>query len=560
MIREISKCSVLFILALLYLQDACSCSLEKNGFLHLIADKYNPVIVNSGECHVIPGVIALSSYDDSYSYLKNIFAFISDEDKLFLSIAPETNCPTLVCCACNIYFSEPFEILLPGVEIEKVAGMVITDVKNYNQDSLTLLLALNSGSTEIVVAEIAARIIWNGGSPAIECVVKSSKQVGLKVNVPGQAIRGLAKMEKDSLVMVFGDKGLLRVLYYSDNDGQLNEQIKDVDSTDDLVCGGDSLVGSSDGTVYRIGNPQPIAQLGASLLTVNRTGAGGKDGFLAERVGEKWNVYSAGKMDVKYFRFFYSIRGLEAYIVDDTFNLYQAAVRDSSTKLHSDLPEIEDAINGGIYEFTGTKLLNSNFTLYDAEQNAEPPRVMLHQEDTVKSLVDLNGTDNYCECGTVALNRSRFSVTITSDSVFFNALCHKAVCPFECGEPQCQWTAGSCSTAVKWKLSDTVIITAGKDTLRILNGAKISAREKLPLPINGNNLHLILLRSVKSLQQGNFPSALSNDMSFYIYDLSGNRINTNRICAKLQSGVYVAELRQGSISLTKVFQVVKAVP
>lgn len=556
MIRDISKHSALFILALLYLQDARSCSLEKNGFLHLIADKRDPVIVNSGECHVIPGVIALSSYDDSYSNLKNIFAFISDENKLFLSIAPEIECPTCVCCACNIYFSEPFEIMLSGVEIEKVTGMVITDVENYNRDSLTLLLALNSGSTEIVVAEIAARIIWNGGSPAIECVVKSSKQISLKVNVPGQAIRGLAKMEKDSQFMVFGDKGLLREVYYSDIDGQLKEQILDVDSKDELVCGGDSLVGSYDGTVYRIGNPQPLVELKTPLLTVNRTGAGGKNGFLAERIGEEWDVYNAGEMNVKCFRFFYSARGMEAYIVDDSFNLYQVVVRDSDTRLYSDLPEIDNAINEGLYEFTGLKPLNVNFTLSDREANAEQPRVKLYQEDTVKSLVDLYGTSNYCECGTIALHKSQFSMIITSDSIFFNGFCHKAVCPFECDELQCQWAAGSCSTAVKWKVNDTVLISAGKDTLRIFNGAKISARDKLPLSRNSNNPHLTLLRLVRSLQRGNFPSALSNDMSFYVYDLTGNRISTNRISGKLQSGVYVAELRQGSVLVTKTFQVI----
>lgn len=554
MVRGISKCSVLFIAALLYLQDTCSCSLEKNGLLHLISGEYDPVIVDSGACHIIPGVIALRSYDEVLSNTKNIFAFINHENKLFLSIAPEPNCPTCVCCGCSIYFSKPFEILLPGVDIEKIAGMVITDVKDY-YDSLTLLLALNSGSTEVFIAEIGARIDSNGGLPAIECVVKSSKQISLKVNVPGQAIRGLAEMEKDSLVMVFGDKGLLRELYYSDIDGQLNELIRDVDSTDNLVCGGDSFVGSSDGTVYRIGNPQSVAQLGASLLTINKTGAGGKDGFLAERAGEKWNAYSAGEMNVNYFWFFDSTGGMEAYIVDDSFNLYQRAVRDSATRLHSDLPEIEEAINGELYEFPGTKLLNANFTLYDPERNAEQPRVMLRENDTVISLVDLNGTENYCECGTMALYKSQFSMTITSDSIFFNGNCIRSICSVECGVFQCQWNDGSCSTAVKWKLNDTLVIYTGKDTLRILNGIKLSARERLPLSRN-NNLYLTLLRSVKSLQHGTFPSVLSEDMAFCIYDLAGNRINTNHLSGKLQSGVYVASLRQGTVSMTKVFQVI----
>jgi hypothetical protein len=555
MVVRISKCSVLFIATLLYLQDVCSCSLEKNGLFHLITDLSESVVFDSGACHTIPGVIALRGDEDN-SRTKNIFAFISDENRLFLSVAPDPYCPTSVCRGCTILFSKPFEILLPGVDIAKVAGMVITDVKTY-PDSLTLLLALNSGPTEVFVAEIAVRISLNGGSSVIECAVRSSEQISLKVNVSGQSIRGLAKMEKDSSFMVFGDKGLLRELYYSDIDGKLNELIKDVDPTDDLVCGGDSLVGSSDGTVYRIGNPQPLVELGAPLLTVNRTGAGGKDGFLAERAGERWNVYSAGEMNVKYFRFFNSIRGMKAYIVDDTFNLYQVTVRDSATKLYSDLPEIEAAINGGMFEFTGTKSLNANFTLYDAEKNEEPPMVVLHQADTVKSLVNLNGTYNYCECGKIALNRSQFSMIISSDSIFFNGNCLQSICPVECGEFQCGWTAGSCSTAVKWKVNDTLVISTGKDTLRILNGAEISARERLPLPGNSNILYLTLLRSVKSLQRGAFPSGLSDDMSLCIYDLAGNRISTNRSYGKLQSGVYVAVLRQGNVSVEKVFHLIR---
>ena len=47
MVVRISKCSVLFIATLLYLQDVCSCSLEKNGLFHLITDLSESVVFDS---------------------------------------------------------------------------------------------------------------------------------------------------------------------------------------------------------------------------------------------------------------------------------------------------------------------------------------------------------------------------------------------------------------------------------------------------------------------------------------------------------------------------------
>ena len=46
---------------------------------------------------------------------------------------------------------------------------------------------------------------------------------------------------KDSSFMVFGDKDYYVNCITSDIDGKLNELIKDVDPTDDLVCGGTAL-------------------------------------------------------------------------------------------------------------------------------------------------------------------------------------------------------------------------------------------------------------------------------------------------------------------------------
>jgi|GEM_PF-6199834 len=489
-----------------------------------------------------------------------IIAVRTEEGALNLSLSSEGYCPTCVCCNCVQTFNASFPIALPSIDISAVLALSVIEMVPKNMDTVSIRLALLCSPLEIVVISLTVYPVNYTEDPwyRIDKVVRHT----VVPSVEEQSVIGMVS-EEPSEILLYGRRGLVRKVTLGE---QVAETNHDVDSADDIVCGGGGHVGSEDGTIYRVEDGAVLAQTGIMLRTVSDAGAGGDDGLFAERIGTQWKVYDAGDMSIRHLVFIKTSRGREAIVVDRDYGLHQVFVGDSVTKLVvKSPPELFSAFNDQPFMYEQLDTLHAVFEISDYEGNYEQPLLMLYSlpgNEPVK-ISDLSeGKYLGCVCGTKVLGQDSFSIDITPEGVRFNGPCLSTACPVLCGsEFACSYMPEICTTTVPWNIFDTVMVSVAGNHVRIVSGVSIGTeRHRVTADKKGALMAAEVDRICASIRNNSYSIHFSEGFSLDIYDSRGRRIDWGALNRRhfLPPGIYIVRLASGNAVQSRVISKVRS--
>ncbi len=268
-------------------------------------------------------------------------------------------------------------------------------------------------------------------------------------------------------------------------------------------------------------------------------GAGGDDGMVVERVGDRWNAYDAGDMSVRHVRFTEEWYGVEAHIVDEHYQMHHVTIHDSVTRLLVDSPpQLAGALEAGEFSYFGPDTLRAAFRLHDAENNHTQPTIALrtvHGDTNIAP--QLNGEYvERCEDYSKGLMHHKFDLILTPDSVIFTAECFVQTFAYICSET-CYPNSLDCRSSLKWTSGDTVLVAVDLDTLRIIHSNPSSARPEIYRNVSSSESSHVL----NGLKRGIVDR--SDLTRIEVFALDGRRIEVHEgDNAHLPGGTYVVRL------------------
>lgn len=489
-----------------------------------------------------------------------IIAVRTETGGLNLALSPGRDCPTCVCCNCLQTFYASFPVTLPDIDMSTVTALAVMEMVPKNIDTVSIRIALLCAQLEIAVVSISVYPIYYTEAPwyRIDNLVRHT----VVPSVPEQSIIGMVS-EEPSEILLYGRRGLVRTVTFGETVEETNH---DVDSADNIVCGGGGYVGSEDGTIYRLEDGVVVAQTGIMLRTVSDAGAGGDDGLFAEHIGTQWSVYDAGDMSIRHIVFIKTNRGREAVVVDRDYGLHQVFVGDSVTKLVvKSPPELSSSLNDQPFIYEQFDTLHAVFEISDYEGNYEQPRVMLYSSPGTEAvkISDLGeGMYRDCVCGAKVLGQNSFSIDVTPEGVRFNGPCVNTACPVLCpGELGCSYMAENCTTTVPWNIFDTLMVSVAASHVRIVSGVSIATeRHRVTADKKGALMAAEVDRICASIRNNGYFIHPSDGFSLDIYDSRGRRIDWGALNRRhsLPSGIYIVRLASGNAVQSRVISKVRS--
>ncbi|MBN1756716.1 MAG: hypothetical protein JW863_00265 [Chitinispirillaceae bacterium] len=307
---------------------------------------------------------------------------------------------------------------------------------------------------------------------------------------------------------------------------------------------GDEYIGSEDGTIYQIGNNQPVAETGKRLRSISASGAAAENSqFLEHRVDE-WNVFNAESLSVQYCSFINTAKGREALIIDDEYHLHQLFLYDTPTKLTVDtLSGLVSYINSDPYIFNENDTKTATFSLVDPENNTKWPTITVHSADTTFPF----------GCNAPVYGKS-FWMSFTSDSIKISAPTLILFCP----DPPCEYYEGPpCTSTVSWKISDTIYIESKNEELCIINGTPSSVEFTGIESITKPELKTIADNLISYIHNRRQPIIKNNSLNFSVYTIQGKKVPWNNHDHHLLSGTYILSLMYGKNQLSRRFSITR---
>ena len=523
LLTQITIVSLFFSLRVNAQNDTCFWNLS--GVTQSFGPDINVAVDDSSFCPIIPNLF-VHKMTTSYVWdLAGVMLLSTNGSELLVSFAPTMECPLCVGCKCGTVFSKPLPItLLPTtVPITSAAIVTIHTIQTEDiYDTISVIVAANTGAMEISFIDI--RIYrFNIDNPLFNINKISTFQ--LTEIVSDQSINGIATMKDTGSVIVFGTKGLIRKIDFSET---INENMYDVDPTEKLTCSGDEYIGSEDGTIYQIGNNQPVAETGEHLRSISASGAAAENSKFLEHRGDEWNVFNAESLSVQYCSFINTAKGKEAQIIDDEYRLHQLFLYDTPTKLTVDtVSGLSSYINSDPFILNENDTKTAIFSLFDPENNTKWPTVTVHSADTAFSF----------GCNIPVYGKS-FWMSFTSDSIKISAPTLILICP----DPPCEYYEGPpCTSTVSWKISDTIYIKSKNEELRIINGTPSSIELRRNESITKHELKTIADNLISSIRNRRQP--IKNDnLDFSVYNIQGKKIPLNNHNCVLFSGAYILHI------------------
>lgn len=519
-----------------------TCFWNLSGITQLVGPDLIVSVNDSSFCSVIPSFFVHVSLPSYVWSVAGIILMSKNGEELLVSFSPDIGCPLCVGCKCIDRYSKPLPIALPSAtEPISSAAMVTTRMIQSEDiyDTVSVVIATNTGLLEVSFIDIRLHR-FDPQKPDFK--INSIRSISLTEKVDGQKINGIASMNDTGAIIVYGAKGLLRVIKYSET---INENIYDINPTENLTCSGDEYIGSEDGTIYQIGNNQPVAETGEHLRSISASGAAAERGRFLEHTGDEWNIFSAESLSVQYCSFINTTKGREALIIDDKYHLHQQFLYNTPTKLSVDtLSGLIQNINGTPFIYKGTDPLSVTFTLIDNEGNINWPKVELRSKDTSYQ---------------IGCNRPLFGkiirMTFANDIISKIETTQYFVCP---DPPDCFISSGPpCTTTVSWNILDTIFITTENDKLIIINGTTISADRSGRMHNTASVPYIIVDNIITDIRKGNRPISDNANFNFSIYTIEGKEVPLNNLNRVLIPGTYILRINYYKSQLTRRLSIIR---
>jgi hypothetical protein len=518
-----------------------TCFWNLSGVTQLFGPDLDVTVYDSSFCSVIPTLFVHKPTSPYVWELGGIILMTPTGEELFVSFSPALGCLTDAGSKCIDRYSKPIAIAIPSAT-QPIVGTAFVTIHTIQSedlyDTISVIVAVNTGTMEISFIDIHLHM-FDPEKPDFK--INSIRSFSLAEEVIGQKINGIASMNDTGSVIVFGTKGLIRVIEYS---GSITERNHDVDPTENLVCSGDEYIGSEDGTIYYSGNILPVAETGLRLKTISTSGAAAENNQFLEHSGDEWNIFNAENLSVQYCSFINTAKGREVQIIDDEYHLHQLFLYDTPTKLTVDTASgLISYINSDPYILNENDTKTAIFSLFDPENNIKWPTVTVHSADTTFPF----------GCNVPVYGKS-FWISFTSDSIKISAPTQILICP----DPPCEYYEGPpCTSTVSWKISDTISIKSNNEELRIINGTPSSVKFPGNESITKPQLKTIAGNLISSIRNRRQPIIKNANLNFSVYNIQGKKVPLNSHNCVLLSGTYILHISSGKSHSIYLFSITR---
>jgi hypothetical protein len=490
------------------------CVLDSSGYVYLhphfagkawsasLAD--TDVILPDEICNLKPQTVAYSNNDSN-----DVMVFRAQAGTLHGS-SLITYGPSCYCCKYEIDYGLPTAISISGASMQTGSPLYIFKERNFPNGRFKLLMASVSGRALLSVtvnatgfaqmsmdslqlSGAAQHITFIGGDPD-----------SVRVNDRGLWIGGSGRM--------------LRYFPYSA--GAFGaEQVFDVAGNDTIMSVGAGYAGGWSGTLYRRnGNAftQENRLTVSPLRSVSDRAAVGDAGTVMVRLASGWYRYGFGTRNYRYFNLIPTGDGSAAELLNDRWSYSLSVYADSQTYLKRITPAVLDSfVNGLVYQDSGNGRTSSiRIVVGDRDSNDAAPQVRVRTRagvhnlnfDSAHSLIKRE-PNAACAEGKLVFADTVVTISLVSGIATYNASARLGKIDLSCS--RCVWSNYAFSTTAAYATGDTLVVHAGKDSLRIrlyngpatiasnpMNSARSTTilrigKTAIPMPVNSSRLTAI---------------------------------------------------------------------
>jgi len=467
-----SPCMYLLALILLWIASASSaqCTYTSNGFIFLhpffnqtnwVATLYTADVDAPEMCEM-----DITSLSIDKRAARGTVIFSTSDNKWHLSKAPLVNDECL-CCRPAVFFEPPSVLSLPAaLQLQTAAPFSLINTQGMPSDSLYMVVP---AADKVFMLHLHASSGALGSVDTIAVTLPSGGSItGIHTEHTSSGI--------DTAYWITGSKGLLAaVSLNAATRGNVTHYV--VPDAPTLLCAGNGYAGSSDGRIFtRSGTSFTLdTTLGtAPIRNINSRFALGDAGTVMVRRNGNWQLFVNGTASYRYGNLTSSRQGTTIELIDEKWQYTSHVLFDtpSSMRIGALGAISSDTLPNGTYVFRNGNISPSvPITITDQDNNRVTASFRIHhpgvsRETIVDStIVPRQNTAAICTTQITQLADSTLSLgvgnTITVSVPVVKSL--KTGCEFW------RWQQSNALYSYNWTLYDTLVVTLGAKTVRILN-------------------------------------------------------------------------------------------
>ena len=448
------------------------CVLDSSGYVYLhphfagkawsatLADA--DVILPDELCNLKPQAVAYSNNDSN-----DVMAFRAQAGTLHGSRLVAYG-PSCYCCKYEIDYGLPAAIPISGASAQTGSPLYIFKERNFPNGRFKLLMASTSGRAVLSVT-LNATSFAQTSMDSLQ--LSGAAQHITFIGGDPDSVR-----TNDRGVWIGGSGRLLR--YFPFTAGAFGaEQVFDVASNDTIMSVGAGYAGGWSGNLYRR-NGNAFAQENrltvSPLRSVSNRAAVGDAGTVMVRLASGWYRYGFATRNYRYFNLIPTADGSAVELLNDRWSYSMSVYADSQTFIKSIAPAVLTShINGSIYQDSANGRTSSiRIVVGDRDSNDAAPRVQVRTRAGVQSL-NFNGAYSLvkrepnaaCADGKLVFADTAAAITISLGQIRYSASARLGKIDLSCG--RCVWSNYPFSTSAAYSIGDTLVVRAGRDSLRI---------------------------------------------------------------------------------------------
>jgi len=369
----------------------------------------------------------------------------------------------------EVGFDAPKKINLSGISFSAATPFYLIKDSLYNFDSLKVIIGASNQFLLALTINAAA-----GSISRIDTLPLAP--AGTSVRISGEFS---SQLMRDTSIWVSGANGMIRSFSYK-RTGWSSEVSRNITGLSDTVlCVNGIYAGTNTGKIYKKNASQIFtldnSSSAKSISAIYPQGAIGKNGNFVELIGSAWRLDTLGAGNYRYANFINRSGGFGVELLDSKWQYSVFTYRDTSAKILLTNPGSVFAYVNGLprkYPFTN---LDTGFTVYfnDPDSNYSNVDFKIKRGNSVFYSLKTNGTDTIraipdsptCAIGAIKLSNGIVNFRITSANITLSAPALKGAINASCGS--CYWKKYTYTATRNWNVLDTLIISAGKDYLKI---------------------------------------------------------------------------------------------
>jgi hypothetical protein len=457
------------VLAFITASASAQCDYRSNGafFLHPFfrnadwqASLFPSFIDNTPLCETRPVQISICG-----APAQGTAVYTDSDGDWYLSNGPLVN-DNCICCQPEIIFGEPFGIAIPAsLSLQTTAPFhVLCRSTSYN-DTVYLVASSTKKVYSLHIDVTSGKI---GRIDSLPVTLPETQTITGVWGDPGA--NGI-----DTAIWISGTGGCLVQFPFNGNSFR-SERSFTIDESETVQCIGSGYAGTASGKIFRRNGAAFTldASVGSSALrSISNLIAVGDAGTVIVRENNAWQLYKTASANYRHGNLTANASGTAVELLDESWNYSSIALFNTPTSITGVLPsDAASGLNSGVYTYDDYSVKTITIKLGDPDNNRSLPTIRL-KGSTNKIIADSTtllrqNPAAICTTAQSLFNDSIVKIILDVKTVDILASARKgaknASCPL-----LWKWQSFTMTKSEPWAFEDSLIITLGKDTMRIFN-------------------------------------------------------------------------------------------